>query len=201
MDAISHHGSDPYALLAELEGVSQFAHPPLDEWNPVKTGVIDIRIARDGTWYHEGDPITRPRVVRLFSTVLRKEGDGEFYLVTPTEKLKIRVDDVPFMAVLLASQGEGESQEIRFTTNVADEVLADRSHGIRIEVDQASGQPSPYLLVRSDLEAKLTRSVFYQLMDLSVEREYEGANWVGVWSCGHFFPLSAYAGAGSGEGS
>jgi uncharacterized protein len=161
------------------------ALPPVDRWNPSHCGDIDIRIARDGTWYHQGTPFGRRELVRLFSTILRKDPDG-FHLVTPGEKMRIRVDDAPFLAVLLAVEGEGETQRLVFTTNVGDETIAGRDNPIRVETHAETGEPAPYVHVRRGLEARIARSVFYQLADLAVTRD-DGI--MGVWSEGIFFSL------------
>jgi len=159
--------------------------PPVERWNPTHCGDIDIRIAKDGTWFHMGAPFTRRELVRLFSTILRKDADG-FHLVTPAEKMRIRVDDAPFVAVLLRAEGEGRDQRLIFTTNVGDETIAGPANPIRVEIDATSGEPSPYVHVRRGLEALIARSVFYQLADLAVA-DPEGT--MGVWSEGMFFPL------------
>ncbi len=159
--------------------------PPVEQWNPAHCGTIDIRIARDGTWFHEGTPIGRKELVRLFSTVLRKEEDG-YYLVTPAEKMKITVEDAPFIAVLLRVDGSGHDQKLVFTTNVGDETVADAANPIRVTSDPESGEPAPYVHVRSGMEAKIARSVFYQLAELAVPGE---GGVLGVWSGGVYFPL------------
>ncbi len=163
--------------------------PPVEKWHPAHCGEIDIRIARDGTWFHMGTPIGRKELVRLFSTILRKDPDG-FHLVTPAEKMKIRVEDAPFMAVLLDVEGEGCEQVLRFTTNVGDETVAGSENTIRVETDALTEQPAPYVHVRNGLEARIARSAFYQLADLAVPGE-QGI--LGVWSRGVFFPLGRAA--------
>jgi hypothetical protein len=176
--------------LASLlrESAAGRALPPVEKWNPAHCGEIDIRIARDGTWFHQGAPFTRPALVRLFSTVLRKDPDG-FHLVTPGEKMRIRVDDAPFMAVLLRVEGAGRDQHLIFTTNVGDETVAGAANPIRVETDAGSGEPAPYVHVRRGLEAKISRAVFLQLADLAVAGEGEHAGMLGVWSEDMFFPL------------
>ena len=149
-------------------------------------GAFDIRIARDGTWYHEGSPIGRKPLVRLFSTVLHRAEDGSFWLQTPVEKGRIQVDDAPFTAVELQVEGAGDAQVLRFRTNVDDWVEAGPDHPIRVETAD-SGEPSPYILVRERLDALILRSVFYQLADLAVSGRDEET--LGVWSKGTFFPL------------
>ena len=159
--------------------------PPVEKWNPVHCGDIDIRIAKDGTWFHQGTPIGRRELVRLFSTILRKDPDG-FHLVTPVEKMRIRVEDAPFMAVLMRAEGEGADRRLIFTTNVGDETVAGPDNPIRVEINPDTEEPAPYVHVRRGLEARIARSVFYQMADMAVP----GAGGVlGVWSGGEFFPL------------
>jgi uncharacterized protein len=164
------------------------ALPPVERWNPAHCGDIDIRIARDGTWFHQGSPFTRRELVRLFSTILRKDADG-FHLVTPGEKMRIQVDDVPFMAVLLCAEDAGENRRLIFTTNVGDETVAGPDNPIRVETNVGTGEPAPYVHVRRGLEARISRNVFYQLADLAVPGEGEHDGKLGVWSEGRFFPL------------
>jgi len=162
--------------------------PPVERWNPAHCGEIDIRIARDGTWFHQGTPIGRKEIVRLFSTILLKEADS-FYLVTPVEKMRIRVEDAPFLAVLLESQGSGREQRLVFTTNVGDEVVAGPDNPIRVETDSRTGEPSPYIHVRRGLEARISRPVFYQLADMTDSQI--DSRLLGVWSAGRFFVLGS----------
>jgi hypothetical protein len=162
---------------------------PVHLWNPANCGEIDLRIARDGTWFHEGSPIGRPALVRLFSTVLRRDDDG-FWLVTPVEKLKIQVEDAPFVAVGLEKDGEA----IRFATNVGDLVEAGPEHPIRVETAE-DGEPRPYVHVRGGLEALIVRSVFYELVGLGEQRAGEGGTRLVVASNGAWFDLGALEGA------
>lgn len=159
--------------------------PPVERWNPAHCGDIDIRIARDGTWFHQGTPIGRKELVRLFSTILRKDPDG-FHLVTPVEKMRITVEDAPFLAVLLDVQGQGRDQRLVFTTNVGDDTVAGTDNPIRVAVDPGTQEPRPYVHVRRGLEARIARAVFYQMVDLAVPGE---GGVLGVWSSGVFFPL------------
>ncbi len=175
--------------------------PPVHLWEPEFCGDIDIRLARDGTWYYMGSPIGRKRMVKLFSTVLRRDEDGKHYLVTPVEKLGITVDDAPFVAVEANLYGEGEDQTIVFRTNVDDEVIADKDHPIRVEIDPVTGEPSPYVLVRDRLEALIARPVFYQLVDAGVERQSGGRTWLGIWSKGIFFEIGALDDTGDDTGA
>ena len=159
--------------------------PPVHLWNPAHCGEIDIVIRKDGSWVHEGGVIGREALVRLFSTVLRKDADG-VYLVTPHEKLRITVEDAPFVAVRVDREGEA----LRFLTNVGDQVEAGPEHPIRVQTD-AAGEPRPYLTVRGGLEALITRPVFYELVELAEERSSAGAVELGVASNGAWFPIGA----------
>ncbi|MDX2464032.1 MAG: DUF1285 domain-containing protein [Porticoccus sp.] len=142
--------------------------PPVGQWHPALSGLMDIRIAADGTWYHEGDAIQRLSLVKLFSSILKREGD-EYFLVTPIEKWQIRVDEVPFVAVILEVVGKGSSnQALVFTCITGDIAIAGKDHPIRVEIDAVTGEPSPYILLRSNLEAKICRSAYYQLAELAV---------------------------------
>lgn len=154
-------------------------------------GDLDIRIARDGTWFYLGSPIGRKPLVKLFSTVLRREADGSYWLVTPVERGRIVVEDAPFTAVELLAQAAGRDQVLTFRTNLDDFVTADGEHPIRIADDPETGEPNPYIMVRDGLEARLTRSVYYQLVDLGEERRRGGVTQYGVWSKGQFFRLGA----------
>jgi len=158
--------------------------PPVHMWSPPFCGDLDMRIARDGTWYYQGTPITRPRLVRLFSTILRKDGDM-YFLVTPVEKVGITVDDAPFVAVDFERDGAGEGQSLRFETNVGDHVTAGPDHPIRVERDADTGEPSPYVHIRADLEALIDRKSFYRLVEVGERRD----GWFGLWSGGAFFPV------------
>ena len=158
--------------------------PPVHLWHPEHCGEIDIVIRRDGLWFHEGTPIGREALVRLFSTVLRKDPDG-FHLVTPVEKMKITVEDAPFIAVRVDQVGES----LKFLTNVGDELVADADHAIRVEIDPSSGEPRPYLHVRRGLEALIARPVFYELVELAKERQTSEGPQLGVSSDGAWFAI------------
>ncbi len=180
--------------LAGLERVARAAGakgiPPVEKWEPEFCGDLDIRIARDGTWFYLGSPIGRKPLVRLFSSVLRKDADGRTYLVTPVEKIGISVEDAPFLAVEMAVEGEGEGQRIGFRTNVDDFVEVDADHPLRFEIEKESGGLKPYVLVRGRLEALVVRSVFYDLVELGDERAVDGTVMFGIWSRGTFFPMA-----------
>ncbi len=158
--------------------------PPVHLWNPAHCGEIDIVIRKDGLWFHEGSPIGREALVRLFSTVLRKDPDG-FHLVTPVEKMKITVEDAPF----IATRVDREGQALKFLTNVGDEVEAGPENEIRIEMDEATGEPRPYLHVRRGLDALIARPVFYELVEMAQERETPEGPRLGVESNGAWFPV------------
>ena len=162
--------------------------PPVHLWNPDFCGDIDMRIARDGTWFYQGTPIGRKPMVKLFSTIIRRDGD-DYFLITPVEKVGIKVDDAPFVAVALEVQGSGEAQVLRFTSNVEEQADAGPGHPLRFVIDPVSQEPSPYVLMRSNLEALINRSVFYELVELAVSREVDGEEWLGVWSSGEFYPI------------
>ncbi|MEE9318888.1 MAG: DUF1285 domain-containing protein [Granulosicoccus sp.] len=173
--------SDQQHLDAIAKAVVSRGLPPVHSWNPTRTGEIDIRISRDGQWWYNGSPIHRKRMVRLFSTVLRVDDDDETYLVTPYERLRITVEDAPFIAVLL-EQGSA----LIFTTNVGDRVVADGDHPIRVHYKTPDAEPSPYVLVRDRLQALISRGVFIELGNLAEERDGQ----FGVESCGCFMPLA-----------
>jgi len=158
--------------------------PPVQDWNPPFCGDLDMRIARDGTWFYQGTPIGRPGMVRLFSTILRRDGDA-YFLVTPVEKVGITVEDAPFVAVDFETAGAGSDQSLTFETNVGDFVTAGPDHPIRVVRDSATGEPSPYVLVRANLEALIDRKSFYRLVEIGDRQE----GWFGLWSGGAFFRI------------
>ncbi len=162
---------------------------PVERWNPAYCGGAEIVIRANGEWVHEGARMTREALVRLFASVLRKDEDGETYLVTPAEKIRIRVEDAPFIAIRVDKIGAGREAAIAFTTNVGDVVAAGPDHPLWVREDPRSGAPSPYVRVRGRLDAKLSRAVFYELADAA---EMHGDQ-LGVWSQGMFFPLGAPA--------
>lgn len=162
--------------------------PPVHLWNPPFCGDLDIRIARDGTWFYLGTPFGRPELVRLFSTILRKDGD-DYFLVTPVEKVGITVDDAPFLAVDFDVTGTGQDQALTFHTSVGDTTTAGPDAPIRVMRDPETGEPSPYVLVRANLEALIDRKSFYRLVEIGAHHDHEGASWFGLWSGGQFFPI------------
>lgn len=178
------------ARLAEALGpeASRKGPPPVERWNPDYCGEIDMRIAADGTWHYMGTPINRPALVKLFSTVLRKDPE-RYVLVTPVERVGIVVDDVPFVAVEMAVEGEGNERQIAFRTNVGDLVQVDEAHPLRFERDAAGGV-KPYVKVRGELWARVTRALALDLIALAEEREVSGEAWFGIMVQGVFFPIA-----------
>lgn len=163
--------------------------PPVEKWNPDFCGDIDMEIRADGTWFYQGTPIGRKPLVRLFSTVLRKDGDGKTYLVTPVEKLGIRIEDAPFVAVEMDVSGEGDDQVMTFRTNVGDLVEAGPEHPLRFAIEQGSDGLKPYLHVRGRLEALLARPVMYELVNHGEDVEIDGQTMFAVRSRGTVFPI------------
>ncbi len=175
--------------LAEIVRLAEEKRlPPVDKWNPDHCGDSEMRIARDGTWFHQGSPIGRETMVRLFSTILRRESDGSYVLVTPVEKLSIEVEDAPFLAVELKSEGEGRSRALVFRLNSGDLIAAGPDHPLVIR--ETPDGPHPYLHVRGGLEALVNRSVYYELMNLALD---EANDPVGLWSNGAFYRLDGLA--------
>lgn len=162
--------------------------PPVHLWNPPFCGDLDMRIARDGTWFYLGTPIGRKELVKLFASIMRRDGD-DYFLVTPVEKVGITVDDAPFVAIDFDRVGD----DLRFVTNVDDEVTAGPDHPIRVVRDAETGEPSPYVLIRANLEALIDRKSFYRLVDLGEEDIVDGVAWFGVRSGGAFFPIISAA--------
>lgn len=152
-------------------------------------GEIDIRIAADGTWFHQGTPIGRQELVKLFAKVLTRDRAGRFWLVTPAEAARITVEDAPFLAVEMTVTGDGRDQVLAFRTNVDETVVADRDHVIRVETDPQTGEPSPYVTVRPRMEARLARPVYYDLVSRGTEEKQNNESVFGVWSSGAFFPI------------
>lgn len=172
--------------LAELQRlIDERRLPPVETWNPERCGHSGMRIARDGTWYHQGSPIGRPAMVRLFSTVIRREPDGRHVLVTPVEKLEIDVDSTAFRAVEMRTEGKGRSRRIALALDSGDAVVVGPDHPLRL-VEGEMG-PSPRVLVRHGLEAELSRPLYYELAEIALS---EGGDPPGVWSNGAFFPLA-----------
>jgi hypothetical protein len=177
------------SVQAAGKGAGKGAGPaPVHLWNPPFCGDLDIRIARDGTWFYLGTPIGRPALVKLFSNILKLE-EGKYYLVTPVEKVGITVEDAPFVAVDFDVTGTGEAQELTFLTQVGDRVVAGPAHALRVVRDAVTGEPSPYVMIRAGLEALIDRKSFYRLVDLGAHHPHAGASWFGLRSGGVFFPV------------
>jgi len=165
-----------------MTGAGEERRPPVD------CGDLDMRIARDGSWHYRGSPIARLPLVKLFASVLRRDADGSYWLVTPAERGRIEVEDVPFLAVELTVCGEGRDRQLIFRTNLDDIVTAGPDNPLRVET-AANGEPAPYIRVRDRLEARLTRPVFYELAEIGAEERIDGETQFGVWSAGAFFRL------------
>jgi uncharacterized protein len=174
--------------LAEASGKTK-GPPPVERWNPPFCGDLDMRIAADGTWYYLQTPIGRPALVRLFASVLKREGD-KYFLVTPVEKCGISVDDVPFLAVELNVEQTPSGPVLNFRTNVDDWVACGPPHALRFEPEAGTGGLKPYLHVRRDLWARVTRALFFDLVERGEEREVDGRAMFGVVSAGAFFPMA-----------
>ncbi|MBA3898014.1 MAG: DUF1285 domain-containing protein [Sphingomonadaceae bacterium] len=172
--------------LAEIaKALAERRLPPVEQWSPTHCGDSEMRIARDGSWFHQGSPIGRAAMVRLFSTILRRDGDS-YVLVTPAEKLDIEVEDAPFAAVEVKSEGEGRARNLAFRLNTGDLVAAGPANALRFE--QRDDGPHPYLHVRGGMEALVARPVYYELAQIALD---EGGDPPGLWSGGAFFPMTA----------
>ncbi|WP_299636933.1 DUF1285 domain-containing protein [uncultured Ruegeria sp.] len=174
----------PDGLAASVKAAKTNGLPPVHLWNPPFCGDLDIKIAKDGTWSYLGSPITRFELVKLFSSILKKE-NGKYYLVTPVEKVGITVEDAPFVAVDFDRDRDGKDQSLTFTTHVGDRAVAGVDHPIRIVIDPETEEPSPYILIRANLEARIDRKSFYRLVEIGTHHD----GWFGVWSGGQFFGL------------
>ncbi|MDF1726871.1 MAG: DUF1285 domain-containing protein [Sulfitobacter sp.] len=172
------------SLAESVKAAKTRGIPPLEKWDPPFCGDLDMQIRRDGTWFYEGTPIGRPEMVKLFSTILWREGD-DYFLKTPVEKVGIQVEDAPFIAVDFQAKGEGQDQSLEFFTNVDDRAVAGADHPIRVERDAETGEPSPYVLIRRNLEALIDRKSFYRLVDIGSHHD----GWFGLWSEGEFFGI------------
>lgn len=175
-------------LAAAARTAAKKGPPPVHLWNPPFCGDLDIRIARDGAWFYLGTPIGRMPLVRLFASILKREGD-RYYLVTPVEKVGITVDDAPFVAIDFTAEGAGRDQRLTFVTGVGDEAIAGPGNPIRVVFAPGDDAPSPYVLIRRNLEALIDRKSFYRLVELGTEHMVDGVRQFGVWSSGAFFPF------------
>ncbi len=187
---------NPATIAAQVKTKSK-GLPPVHLWDPPFCGDIDMRIASDGRWYYLDSAIERKAMVRLFSTVLRYDKDGSYYLVTPVEKVRIQVDDCPFVVVAMDVTFENQQQVLNFTDNVGNQVVLNEGHPIQV-THNTKGQPHPTILIRGNLMALIHRNVYYQLVDLALRECCDDADaasddkntkQIGVWSCGEFFNL------------
>ena len=185
MSKADHNPVKPSAdsLASAAQGFAKRGPAPVHLWNPDFCGDLDMRIARDGTWFYLGTPIGRMPLVKLFASILKREGE-DYFLVTPVEKVGIKVDDVPFMAV----DFEMADGDLTFETNVGDFVPLGPDHPMRIEMNE-KGEPAPYVRVRANLEARIDRKSFYRLVDMATPHMHRGESWLGVFSNGAFFPF------------
>lgn len=174
----------PENLAQSVRAAQKGGLPPVHLWNPPFCGDIDMRIARDGTWFYMGTPIGRFELVKLFSSILRRDGN-DYFLVTPVEKVGITVDDAPFVAVDFSLK----DGTLVFETNVGDHVMAGPDYPIRVVLDTKSGEPAPYVLIRAQLEALIDRKSFYRLVEIGEYAEHAGESWFGLRSQGEFFPM------------
>ena len=175
-------------LASAAKAAGKKGPPPVHLWNPPFCGDLDMEIRRDGAWFYLGTPMGRIGLVKLFSSIIRRDGD-DYFLVTPVEKVGIRVIGAPFVATDFSATGHGRDQVLTFTTHVEDEAVAGPDHPIRVVRDPDSGEPSPYVHIRANLEALIDRKTFYRIIDLCVHEQHEGKRWFGLWSSGQFFPV------------
>ena len=184
MTTDTRDASNPLRGLKEAQAVTK-GLPPVHLWNPPFCGDLDMRIAQDGTWYYMNSPIGRKPLMKLFASVLRFDDDGKYYLVTPVEKCGIKVEDAPFTAIRMAVEGSGAMQIIHFETNTDDEVTVDNDHRLRFSTEDGTGGLKPYVRVRANLDALVSRALFYDLVAAGTTQ----GEWFGVWSSGTFYPM------------
>lgn len=182
---------DPKHLEAQVKAVkgSDKGLPPLDQWHPKLSGDIDIRILRDGTWLYNGEPLKREAIARLFATILRREDDGQYYLVTPVEKWRIQVEDAPLLAHTLEVEGGGEHQQVFLTTNMGERLALGAEHPLSVDRYPERDEPRPIIAVRHGVDARLVTSAFYDLANYVAERQINGVTELGFWSQGAFWPV------------
>ena len=172
------------SLAASVKAAKTKGGPPLEKWNPPFCGDLDMQIRRDGTWFYQGTPIGRIELVKLFASILWREGD-DYFLKSPVEKVGITVEDAPFIAVDFEASGDGEDRILTFTTNLGDTASAGSGHPIRVVRDAETGEPAPYVLIRRNLEALIDRKSFYRLVEIGTHHD----DWFGLWSGGEFFKI------------
>ena len=176
-------------IESSLKKIKVQTDAPVDSWNPKFCGDLDIQIKKDGSWFYEGSKINRVNLVKLFSSILKKEGN-KYFLVTPEEKVGITVECAPFVATSINISGKGRAQKISFITNTEDEVNLNYDHRLRIDLNKKTGEPHPYVLVKRNLEALIDRKNFYRIIDLGCVEKYCSQDWFGVWSRNCFFPVT-----------
>lgn len=171
------------------ETMKNAGQPPLEQWHPELSGEMDLRISRDGQWIYKGEPVSREAIVKLFSTILRREDDSQYYLLTPVEKWQIQVEDTPLLAHSLEVEGAGEQQVIKLTTNVGEILEVGDEHPLKIDHYEDSGQPRPVIRVRHGVDARLVTAAYYDLAEHVVEQTVDGKPVLGVFSNGNFYKI------------
>jgi len=189
---------DQYNFAKGLETIYEFSKkeknslPPVDKWNPEFCGDIDMKIMRNGKWFYMGTEIKRPAMVKLFSGILRLDSDNFYYLVTPVEKVRISVEDAPFIATSLISENKDNINHLYFITNVNEKILLTKNNPLEIKIDNKTEEPSPYIFVRKNLKALISRSVFYELIELASKKNIDGKDCLVIDSAGEVFKLYEY---------
>ena len=189
---------DQYNFAKGLETIYEFSKkeknslPPVDKWNPEFCGDIDMKIMRNGKWFYMGTEIKRPAMVKLFSGILRLDSDNCYYLVTPVEKVRISVEDAPFIATSLISEKKDNINHLYFITNVNEKILLTKNNPLEIKIDNKTEEPSPYIFVRKNLKALISRSVFYELIELASKKNIDGKDCLVIASAGEVFKLYEY---------
>ena len=190
--------NDQYNFAKGLETIYKFSKkeknslPPVDKWNPEFCGDIDMKIMRNGKWFYMGTEIKRPAMVKLFSGILRLDSDNFYYLVTPVEKVRISVEDAPFIATSLISENKDNINHLYFITNVNEKILLTKNNPLEIKIDNKTEEPSPYIFVRKNLKALISRSVFYELIELATKKNIDGKDCLVLASAGEVFKLYEY---------
>ena len=190
--------NDQYNFAKGLETIYEFSKqqknslPPVDKWNPKFCGDIDMKIMRNGKWFYMGTEIKRPAMVKLFSGILRLDSDNCYYLVTPVEKVRISVEDAPFIATSLISKNKDNINHLYFITNVNEKILLTKNNPLEIKIDNKTEEPSPYIFVRKNLKALISRSVFYELIELASKKNIDGKDCLVIDSAGEVFKLYEY---------
>lgn len=186
---------DQFTFVKGLETIYEFSKkeknslPPVDKWNPDFCGDIDMRIMRNGKWFYMGSEIKRPAMIKLFSRILRLDEDNHYYLVTPVEKVRIQVEDAPFVATSINQETKNGIKNLYFTTNLNEEILLSNQNPIDIKIDINTEEPSPYILVRKNLKALISRSVFYELIDLAKKQTIDSVEYLILESNNEIFKI------------